>query len=160
MGVYSVCQLLTCNSNSFVNEIHSICPEREREITQSTKRQDTQPIETLAGKIEIQNRENEPTKSKWGWSDLNDLTPKPSQHKKGISRDRNDSYAKLEQALDKHETPKAQIDLQKVHWKHVEERQGRTKARNPRNWNDKERLGARRQDDQDPMEPSSQKPLQ
>ena len=36
--------------------------EREREITQSTKRQDTQPTETLTGKVEIHNRENEPTK--------------------------------------------------------------------------------------------------
>jgi hypothetical protein len=53
---------------------------REREITQSTKRQDTQPIETLAGKVEIQNRANEPTKYKWGWSDLIDLTPKPSHN--------------------------------------------------------------------------------
>lgn len=120
-----------------------------------TKRQDTQPIETLAGKIEIQNRANEPRKSKWGWLDLNDLTPKPSQHKQGTSRERNDNYAKLRQALDKHETPKEQIDLQKVRWKHVEERQGRTKARNPQSWNDKVRLGARRQDNQDPKEHSS-----
>ena len=36
---------------------------REREVTQSTKRQDTQPTETLAGKIKIQNRANEPMKS-------------------------------------------------------------------------------------------------
>ena len=84
-----------CNSSSSINEIHSICPGREREITQLTKRQDTQQTETLAGKIEIQNRENEPTKSKWGWSDLNDLTPKPSQHKKVTSRERNDNYDRL-----------------------------------------------------------------
>ena len=94
-GYDKYAMLLRGHSSSSVNEIHSICPEREKEITQLTKGQDTQPTETLAGKIEIQNRAYEPTKSKWGWLDLNDLTPKSSQHKQGTSRERNDSYAKL-----------------------------------------------------------------
>jgi hypothetical protein len=33
--------------------------------------------------------------------------------------------------MGKHETPKEEIDLQKVRWKHVEERQGQTEARKP-----------------------------
>ena len=51
-------------------------------------------------------------KTKWGWSDLIDLSPKPSQHTQGTSMDRNDSYAELRLALGKHETPKEEIGLQ------------------------------------------------
>jgi hypothetical protein len=146
--------LLRCNSNNFVNEIHSICPKRERDnpVDQETRHPTNKNPSREDRNLERGQRTNETLVGlvKSQRSDPQTLTIPTGDHKEQ-ERQLRPSYDRLWTSTKPQETKSTCREFAGTCEGETRTNQGQ----NPTNWNDMERLSTRRQDDQDPKERSS-----